>query len=89
MNEEEVLDRNYKAGKKRIERTIENLNNSIKNMKDVKGVITYGVDGNLILSIIKKLEKSKEQANYLLSRFNKLDVEIIVPWKLMNRERRR
>lgn len=81
MDEEEILNRNYKGGKTRLTETIKFLDISIKRMQDISKVMTYNTDSKVIYSIVTKLQKSKDQVNYMLSRFNKLDTEIVVPWK--------
>lgn len=81
MDDDELAERNYKVGVKILRNVYSDLGNNIAKLDEIIEMITYGKDGDVMRSIITKLQKSATQLNYMTSRFDELEGEVMIPMK--------
>jgi len=83
MEYERNLRHNHAGSKMELQFSINRLNETIKELKNVRSVLSYKTDGNLINRIIKKSQGSIKLLKTLQFRCEKLDEEFVVPFRRM------
>ena len=79
MDDSELAEQNYKKGVRNLKYTKTVIDAEANNIHDIRELITYKVDGDILISIEKKLTKASRQINYMISRFDDLEGEVMIP----------
>lgn len=79
MDDAELAERNYKVGLRTLRYMKRVIDSEVVKLNEISGMITYGKDGDVLISITKKLKSSSEQIIHMISRFNDLKGEIMIP----------